>query len=99
MNRSQDTTGAGTSPSWSLTTTAVWCDDVNQRAILIVKGDWTAYCVLRREREARRIDPGGCRGEACRYLQEYRSRLIAEEQSREGGHAADRATRDIVSPG
>lgn len=81
MDQPQDTVGVGASPSWALTTTAIWCEDVAQRAILIVKGDWTAFCVLRREREARRIDPGKCRGEACRHLKEYRDRLFAEEQS------------------
>lgn len=89
MRQPQDSIGADAFPSWSLTTTAVWCGDVNQRAILIVKGDWTAFCVLRREREARRTELHGCKGDACRYLQEYRNRLIAEERSSEAGPVAD----------
>lgn len=89
MNRSQHRADIDVLPSWTLTTTAIWCEDVNQRAILIVKGDWSAYCVLLREYEARRMDLAGCRGEACRYLQDYRARLIAETRSCEADVFAD----------
>ncbi|MCZ7561595.1 MAG: hypothetical protein M5U30_17370 [Burkholderiaceae bacterium] len=89
MNQPQDRAGIDVLPSWTLTTTAIWCADANQRAILIVKGDWSAYCVLLREHEARRMDLAGCRGEACRYLQEYRARLIAETLSSETNFSAD----------
>lgn len=78
MNQPQDMAGIDVLPSWTLTTTAIWCNDVNKRAILIVKGDWSAYCVLLREHESRNMNLAGCRRDSCCYLKDYRAKLVAE---------------------
>ncbi len=67
--------------SWAVTTTALWCPEVEQRVILIVKGDWSAFCVWHRERLAQGDDPGRCMGERCHHLGNYRRKLVEEELS------------------
>ncbi len=65
--------------SWSVTTTTIWCHEIDQRVCLLVRGDWTAYCVWYRQQQMSGGGIGRCAGQNCRHLQEYRHKLIEEE--------------------
>jgi hypothetical protein len=64
---------------WKLTTTAIWCPDVAQRAVLIVKGDWRSYCCWHLQRQAAGVDAASCQGAQCLHVRDYRRSLIEEE--------------------
>jgi hypothetical protein len=65
---------------WELTTTAIWCSDVRQRAVLIVKGDWTSYCCWHKQHEDS-AHSQHCQGMRCAHVAAYRDKLLAEESA------------------
>ena len=69
--------------AWQLTTTTIWCPEVEKRVTLIVKGDWTSYCCWYLDHKGKntinKIDK--CMQNNCSHVAEYKNRLVKEEMN------------------
>ena len=79
--------------NWQVTATTIYCDAVDDDITLLIHNDWTAKCVgyqryhqpnkeTRKlmEKKSRKLNRKlECDGPECRYVIQYRDKLIAEE--------------------
>ena len=78
--------------SWQVTATTIGCDMVNDYVTIIVNKDWSCKCTWwTKYKKVAGEDPkqkfpretkvkiGKCQGPDCRYVVEYRDKLIGEE--------------------
>lgn len=70
-----------TNVDWQLTTTTIWCPEVERRVTLIVKSDWTSYCCWHQERQEQdsQVGVNRCKGSQCDHVGEYKDKLVQEE--------------------
>ena len=83
--------------NWQVTATTIYCDAVDDDITLLVHKDWTTKCVgyqryhqpnkeTRKlmEKKSRQLNRKlECTGPECRYVIQYRDKLVAEEAKRE----------------
>lgn len=69
---------------WQITETTIWCPLAELRATLIVKGDWTSYCIRYEESKKKGSSRllGKCKGYPCACIDEYKDKLVTEERER-----------------
>jgi hypothetical protein len=78
--------------NWQAVATTIHCDMVDDAASIMVYKDWTTRCTWYREYKEkavqdkkRKLDKhikekiGKCQGPLCRYVVEYRDKLVKEE--------------------
>ena len=78
--------------NWQVTATTIRCDFIDDFATLLVKNDWVAKCVWYNRYKQKAIEGKKqsfdkriqlkiekCAGPTCRYVTEYRDKLIQEE--------------------
>jgi hypothetical protein len=81
------------SANWQVTASTVECELVREYVTIMVNKDWSSKCVwwaknknLMKDGPAGRSSLGsnskstGCQGPDCKHVQQYRDKLIDEEQ-------------------
>jgi hypothetical protein len=79
---------------WQITATTIRCDMVDDLITIMVYKDWSAKCVWYARYKGAALDNhrkkfsrgvkakiAGCQGPDCKYVLDYRDKLIAEEKA------------------